>query len=224
LNHLSQTIQLLVNKTENIAIDSLSPQELAIHIENRSIPYDIILSDIDMGVYNGIDFANKINHIAPACIIIFISNYLNYATDVYEVSHVYFVLKSEVDEKLTKALEKAFQVYNERITKNLLIRFQNTEYRIPFADITYLEALGRYLYIHDSKQSYKSIQSLKSIVAELSPSFSRCHNSYLVHMKFIHSINRTSCVLTTGESIPISQTYSKKFQSDYVTYVSRELL
>jgi DNA-binding LytR/AlgR family response regulator len=177
-----------------------------------------------MGIYNGIDFANKINQIAPACIIIFISNYLNYATDVYEVSHVYFVLKSDANEKLPKALEKAFKVYNDRITKSLLIRFQNTEYRIFFADITYIEALGRYLYIHDSNQSYKCIQSMKHILTELSSSFTRCHNSYLVNMKYIHSINRTNCVLSNGVSIPISQTYSKKFQADYVNYVSRELL
>jgi two-component SAPR family response regulator len=63
-----------------------------------------------MGTYNGIDFASKINQIAPSCIIIFISNYLNYATEVYDVAHVYFILKSELNERLPRALEKAFRM------------------------------------------------------------------------------------------------------------------
>lgn len=221
---LNQSIQLLTSSTNNITIEMLTPENLAISIDKKSIPYDIILSDIDMGTYNGIDFASKINQIAPSCIIIFISNYLNYATEVYDVAHVYFILKSELNERLPKALEKAFAIHNERISKSILIRFQNTEYRIFLSDITYIEALGRYLYIHDSKQSYKCIQSLKNIMNELTHSFTRCHNSYLVNMKYIHSINRTSCILSDGVSIPISQTYSKSFQAAYVTYVSRELL
>lgn len=224
LKCLNQSIQLLTNSTNNITIETISPENLALSIDKEAIPYDILLSDIDMGTYNGIDFASKINHIAPSCIIIFISNYLNYATEVYDVAHVYFILKSELNERLPKALEKAFAIHNERKSKSMLIRFQNTEYRIILSDITYIEALGRYLYIHDSKQSYKCIQSLKGIMNELTYSFSRCHNSYLVNMKYIHSINRTSCILSDGESIPISQTYSKSFQADYVTYVSKELL
>lgn len=224
LNFLKEMTQSLTTSAVNLSVTTLSPEELAACIEYQSIPYDILISDIDMGTYNGIDFAGKINQIAPSCIILFISNYLNYATDVYDVTHVYFVLKSEVEQKLPRALEKAIALHNERISKSLLIRFQNTEYRIYLSDITYIEALGRYLYIHDTKQSYKCIQSLKSIMSELPGSFARSHNSYLVNMKCIHSINRTSCILSDGISIPISQTYSKAFQAAYVTYVSREFL
>ena len=224
LNYLKETILSLTTAADNLSVTALTPEELASGIEQQSVPYDILISDIDMGTYNGIDFADKINRLAPSCIIIFISNYLNYATDVYDVTHVYFVLKSEAEQKLPRALEKAIAIHNERVSKSLLIRFQNTEYRISLSDITYIEALGRYLYIHDTKQSYKCIQSLKNMISELPSSFARCHNSYLVNMGYIHSINRTNCILSDGISIPISQTYSKVFQATYVAYVSRELL
>ena len=224
LSFLNKTLEFLVTPANNIAIDLLTPEELALCIEKRNIPYDIIISDIDMGQYNGIEFGSRINNINPACIIIFISNYLNYATEVYDVSHIYFVLKTEIDTRLPKALEKAFSIHNDRIEKSLLVKFQNNEYRVSLASITYIEAMGRYLYIHDLKQSYKCIQSLKNIMNELSGSFARCHNSYLVNMQYIHSINRSSCVLNGGAVIPISQTYTKTFQAAYVAYVSRELL
>ncbi len=223
LNKLTQTIKLLINPSDRITVETLSPEALAAYIESGSVPYDILVSDIDMGPYNGIDFAGKINDIAPFCVIIFISNFLNYATQVYDVAHIYFVLKSEAEERLPKALEKAIAIHNDRIGRSILVRFQNTEYRLFQSDITYIEALGRYLFIHDLKQSYKYIQSLKSIMNDLSDSFARCHNSYLVNMKYIHSINRTNCVLSNGISLPISKTYYKAFQSAYVAYVSSEL-
>jgi DNA-binding LytR/AlgR family response regulator len=224
MNALNKAIQLLIQPANIITIDTLAPEQLADCIETRCIPYDILISDIDMGSYNGIDFASKINQIAPSCMIIFVSNYLNFATEVYDVNHVYFVLKSEADLRLPKALEKAFSLYNKRTEKSIHVKFQNTEYRIFLADITYLEAMGRYLYIHDSGHSYKCIHSLKSIMSELTLAFARCHNSYLVNMKYIHSINRTSCTLSDGTIIPISQTYAKAFQAAYINYVSKELL
>lgn len=224
LSYLNETLNALITPMKSVTVEALTPEEMAEYIDQNSIPYDILISDIDMGCYNGIDFASKINHINPACIIIFISNFLNYATEVYDVSHIYFILKSEIGERLPKALQKAISKYNERIEKSILVKFQSNEYRILLADITYVEALGRYLYIHDVRQSYKYIQSLKSIMSELSSSFARCHNSYLVNMKYIHSINRTSCVLCDGVVIPISQTYSKAFQAAYIAYVSKELL
>jgi DNA-binding LytR/AlgR family response regulator len=224
LSSLNRIIKALIKPDNSITVESLTPEELAACIESRCIPYDLLISDIDMGGYNGIDLASKINYITSSCMIIFISNFLNYATEVYDVNHVYFVLKSEADIRLPKALEKAISIYNERIDKSILVKFQNTEYRLSLADITYIEAMGRYLYIHNSSQSYKCIQSLKSILNELTGAFSRCHNSYLVNMKYIHSINRSGCALSDGTVIPISQTYAKSFQAAYIAYVSRELL
>jgi two-component system, LytTR family, response regulator LytT len=224
LNQLVSTLQSYISPSKDIIIEALTPEQLETSISNRCFSYDILISDIDMGNYNGIDFASKINDMSPNCIIIFISNYLNYATEVYDVAHIYFVLKSEAKERLPKALSKALALHNERVAKSILIRYQNTEYRIFLSEITHIEALGRYLYIHDTKGTYKCIQSLKSIMNELSSSFARCHNSYLVNMQYIHSINRSNCVLKNGITIPISQTYSRDFQAAYIAYVSRELL
>ncbi|MBP1757124.1 MAG: hypothetical protein H6Q59_3522 [Firmicutes bacterium] len=49
LNCLNQSIQFITNSTNNISIETLTPENLANSIDKNSIPYDILLSDIDMG-------------------------------------------------------------------------------------------------------------------------------------------------------------------------------
>jgi len=62
-------------------------------------PYSIVLTDIDLGsdAVNGISLAEKINHISPDTQIIFISQYLQYATAVYETEHAYFIHKQQME-------------------------------------------------------------------------------------------------------------------------------
>ena len=61
-------------------------------------PYSIILMDIDLGEnsINGITLADQINKLCPDSQIIFISQYLQYATAVYETEHVYFIHKLQM--------------------------------------------------------------------------------------------------------------------------------
>jgi DNA-binding LytR/AlgR family response regulator len=223
LEYLEQLLKTQYNDYDNITFNTLTPSELASLIKAESCPYDIILTDIDMGEFNGIDLAKKINKVNPSCIIIFISNYINYATEVYEATHIYFVIKSDVEKRLPKALEKAFSVLHSRHSKYYTFRFQNIDYKISLEDITHIEALGRYLYIHDNKNSYKCIKSLKTTLNDLSDDFVRCHNSYIVNMNYIQSISRTGCVLTNNMNLPISMTYWKSFQASYVKFVSKKL-
>jgi DNA-binding LytR/AlgR family response regulator len=224
LKHLNQVVCNLFFYEKDIEIEALNPNELSLHIATKTCSYDILITDIDMGSFNGIDFAKEINQINPSCIIIFISSYLNYATEVYDVGHIYFVLKAEAETRLPKALEKAYSVYHERKVHYLTFHYQNIEYRIAQNDITHIEALGRYLYIFVGNQSYKCINSLKAVSGLLTNTFIRCHNSFIVNAYYIRSISRTNCVLSTGVTIPISQTYSKEFQSLYTSYVSSRLI
>lgn len=214
--------QLLPNKSQ-IEVSSLLPNELQTNIQNLSRYYDILITDIDMGTLNGISLVKQINKINPSCIVIFISNFINYATYVYDVEHIYFVLKSEVDTRLPKALIKALSVYNKCQMEYLNINYQNTEYRIALSDIAYIESFGRYLHIHSSDNIYKCINSLKYIKTRLSERFAQCHKSYIVNLNYVYSVNRTNCTLVTKSSIPISYTFSKSFNEAYMSFVSNKI-
>lgn len=67
---------------------------------------DIRLGKINKEI-NGIDLAKKITIEAPFCQIIFLTGYVDFAPYVYEADHLYFVLKTQLDTMMPKALEKA---------------------------------------------------------------------------------------------------------------------
>ncbi len=223
LKSIHKKVEQILPDNRNIEIISVTPSKLHANIQNVICSYDILITDIDMGDLNGIDLAKKINNINPNCIIIFISNFINYATSVYDVEHLYFVLKSEADSSLPKALSKALNVYNSNQNSYLNFNYSNTDYRIALADISHVESLGRYIHIHSSGTCYKCIHSLKNISTKFSLSFVQCHKSYLVNLNYVHSINRTECILTNGTTIPISYTYSKLFHKAFVTFISNKM-
>lgn len=78
-----------MSQNRHIEFTNIDPEKLTVNTQNRKCPYDIFITDIDMGSLNGIDLVNEINQINPQCIIIFVSNYIHYATKVYDVEHIY---------------------------------------------------------------------------------------------------------------------------------------
>ncbi|HHV13654.1 MAG TPA: response regulator [Clostridiales bacterium] len=219
LKKLTLMVDDMTADYEDRSIEPVSPDKLLDEIKNRSFSYDVFITDIDLGNYTGIELVKEINDISSSCIIIFISNHINFATQVYDVRHIYFVLKSEAEVRLAKALEKAFSIYQEQRNSFLAISYQNKNHRIALADITYIEAFGRYLYIHTKEETYTCIKTLRDISMELSRVFVKCHKSFIINMDYVRSNDRGNCLLSSGEIIPISTTYNKAFQDSFRQYI-----
>ena len=222
LDFLYHMVNAFFTDRTDIFIYKITPDNLL--IERGEFSYDIFITDIDMGDINGIDLVKRINNYRPSCIIIFVSNYLNFATEVYEVSHIYFVLKTEAETYLPKALDKAVSAFFEQYKPSLSFSYQGIAYTLSYMDILYLEALGRYLFIHGLQHTYKCIKPLKTIASELNDAFVRCHHSYIVNLNYVRSISRNHCIITTDIDIPVSSTYLKTFQSAYRKYISKKLM
>lgn len=216
-----ETFMSFVHK--NITIISYSPDDLQGRINSKDCNFDLLITDIRMGEYNGINIANQINHMHTSCLIIFVSNYLSYATSVYDSNHIYFVLKSEIDSRLPKALEKAYSEYVKLQSNYINISYQNTNHRIALYHITYVESYGRYLHINTTDASHQYIDTLKNLSKNLFGDFIQIHKSYIINMNYISSLNRTNCILKCGTNLPISYTYSKKVLEAYITFVSNKI-
>ena len=52
-------------------------------LEYKGTPLDAVFLDIELGRENGIFVAKKLNKAWPSCQIIYMSNYLHYATEIY---------------------------------------------------------------------------------------------------------------------------------------------
>lgn len=108
---------------------------------------DIAFFDIDMKPYNGIDLARKLHNENPNAIIIFVTNYIEYAPAGYEVNAFRYLLKPEMDKNFERIFEDALEAYkkNHQIV-SFSIDAEHIE--VPVHNILYLESEQRIMQMH----------------------------------------------------------------------------
>ena len=102
-------IEKLEKKTEETQVSSRfygvsQPSQI-----DFSLPYDIALLDIDMGETNGIELARKLRAENENIVIIFITNFIQYAPEGFEVQAFRYLLKADLSAKLDSYFDSAVQ-------------------------------------------------------------------------------------------------------------------
>lgn len=121
-------------------------------ITSRNCPYDIVILDIELGnsSKSGIELAREINCLNPETQIIFVSQSLEYAPDVYACRHTYFISRDRISELMESALNISLE--------NLYTRSGSLD-----AEITD-EAFRRYYYTGNFPKLSKELR--ECVIAE----------------------------------------------------------
>lgn len=121
---------------------------------------DIAFFDIDMKPYNGIDLARKLHNENPNAIIIFVTNYIEYAPAGYEVNAFRYLLKPEMDKNFERIFEDALEAYkkNHQIV-SFSIDAEHIE--VPVHNILYLESEQRIMQIVKKIHPLKRASSIR---------------------------------------------------------------
>ena len=179
-------------------------------LKNNSV--DLIFLDIRMKKLTGIQFLESLKS-KPKVIIT--SAYDEYALKGYELDVSDYLLKPFSFDRFLKSVEK---VYNNLVTNNIEQKpdyiFVKTEYRIEkieLKNILYIQGMKDYLQIFTIDKKIMTLQSFKNLVQVLPDrEFVRVHNSYMVSISKIDSIERKR--IKIGDSlIPISDSYKDDF-------------
>ena len=179
-------------------------------IVSQNCPYDIIILDVDFGSSSGfgITLAREINYLNPMTQIIFVSQSLEYAPDVYAARHTYFISQNRIPELMGAALNTSLEnlsVYSEEDC--LYIKVRKSQYKIPQSKILYMERNIRETTIHTYTTEFRTSEKIDSILKRLPAHFVSCHRSYAVNLRMAVSIHRNSAVFSNGRVIPIGRTH-----------------
>ena len=176
---------------------------------------DIIFLDIDFNdkKYTGIDVARKIRKTRKSAIIIFLTNYIEYAPEGYEVQAFRYALKSEIDKKLPQYLQAAMnRLFAEK--EPFQINVSGESVTLYLEDILYIEARGHNAMIFtqktgknlDLKKEYKVYSSLSKLEQQLSErGFLRIQKSYIVNMRRLKLYRCNEALLDNGVTLPVSE-------------------
>ena len=125
---------------------------------------DMIFLDIDMGDVNGIALARQIRTIRKDAVLIFVTNYGEYAAEGYEVSAFRFLPKLQLAEKLPDYFRQALAACRSRTrTLNVLCDGEGTN--IVLDELVYVGTEERMLIFHRAEPAapLKSRMSLRTL-------------------------------------------------------------
>lgn len=183
--------------------------------------YDIALLDIDMGDFSGIDLARRLRKEKPGIVIIFLTNFIQYAPEGFEVQAFRYLLKSDMQERLVSYFEDAVR---EVVRKKQIITISvNSELiDIPVNHILYLESNLRIIImhlIHDERKEYRFYGNMTDLSEKLEDlGFLRIQKSFLVNMEYIEQMQYEKVSLSGGIVLPSSAKNHKELKQHYLKW------
>ena len=187
-------------------------------------PIDAAFVDIVLDQENGVDLGAKLNSLWPDCRIVYCTDYIDYAMDVYETRHTYFLVKSQLDLRLDLIMKKLTLEQKEMKQEIFFHVIKGEMTRFLLRDIYLLERKDRVTLVKTVHGSYKIREKIADILPCLPPViFTRCHNSFIVNCSFVDQKNRASYELKDGNIIPISRRYAADTKKDYLTWCARQM-
>lgn len=192
-------------------------------LEYEGIPLDAVFLDIELGRQNGILIAKKLNKIRPNCLIIYMSNYLHYATEIYNTEHIWFVVKKHFKDKVGEILNRILHELENKSTRIILKTMKNDLISIVPSDICYMEKEKRGTKIVTVWSVYYVKERLSDIIPQLSElDFSQCHSSCVVNFRYVKELQKDVYILY-GESekeeiVQISRRYVQKTREDFLKW------
>lgn len=188
----------------------------------RNNAIDLLFLDVQMPELTGISLL-KVLQKRP--LVILTTAYSDYALEGYELDIVDYLLKPITFERFLRAVDKASQRLEPRISTPPSIRSQTALeqpfvfvkdgtklVKVIFDDILYVEGLKDYVTIHMKNQKVISLQRLKTLEDELpSDRFIRIHNSFIVALQAIDAVHKNN-VQIRNAMLPIGETYKKSFR------------
>lgn len=191
---------------------------------------DVFFLDIDFADmrYNGIDIAKRIRRIRKDSIIVFVTNFIEYAPEGYEVQAFRYLLKRKIDSTLEQCL---LQTIDKLQTEQETIQISTSgeTRKFPLSDVLYIESQAHLAVMHVQKaghhsvKTYKFYSSLSSLEDQLShQGFLRIQKSYLVNMRHLQKYQCTQAILDNGTILPVSEKIYSEQKQKYLLWKGRQ--
>ncbi len=165
--------------------------------------YDILLLDVEMKNITGIELAKRIRRDNNRAEIIFITSHFEFVGEGYEVDALHYLIKPISSDKLTQVLTKASEKLSVE-PPSVIISCEGETVKLYESDILYAESFLHYIVIHTKDKEYKIKENISVFENKVSDDFYRIHRSYLVSLKHITRISRTSVNIGSTE-LPLSR-------------------
>lgn len=205
---IEHTIDLFLSGTELLKSDSC---------------FDIVFLDIKMSPISGLETASLLRKKHPDFILIFITSYEEYIYEAFDVEAFNYILKPVDESRISAVLQHAVAKLDSNTESYIIISKNRQVIKVDLMQVIYFEVLGRIINIHFVDhviEFYERISSLEHKIPQ--SSFFRCHNSYIINMKYITRFTKNEVIMDNLDVVPISKRRYDEFSKAVLNYMKKE--
>lgn len=188
---------------------------------------DVLFLDIQIpGEMSGMQLAKTIREIDDHVIIVFVTNFSEYACEGYCVNALRYIQKPIHEEPVFECLDIAYHQWEFAQAESIVIETKKQTLVLPYRDILFIEAYAHYLTINRASQQPIQIRGRIADICRMLPQevFIRCHRGFVVNLCYARSISKSCIILVGNHSIPIGEKYMQSAFEKFRQYYQGVLL
>ncbi len=183
--------------------------------------FDIVFLDVEMPLLDGIAVGKYVNSVSPHTVIVFVTNYPQYAIDAYDCCAFHYLLKTVDEKRFVEVLKRARSRYDAQ-NKKYTAETKNGFISLPISDIYYIESFYKHLYINTENEQHIAKGTVKSAIGELEEyGFCRIHQGYIVNFSKVREIQGSEVIFDNGKKVMISVRKKSEVLKAYAEYIER---
>ena len=137
----------------------------------------------------------------------------------YSVQPVHFLLKPISKTELAEAL--AADLRMKKRSERAVLKSGSKLVTLPIETFIYAESYDHNVLVHTADGVKIFRTSLTDMKCRTEGCHvCRCHNSYIVNMRFISEITKHSIILKTGVRLPVCRKYGSLLQASFTRYIN----
>lgn len=210
----NQIIEWVKRQSLEVSIREFSSAESFLFAYAAEKEFDVLFLDIEMGKMSGVELAKKIRDQNQSIQIVFITGYMEYISEGYDVEALHYLLKPVKREKLEEVLCRAVERIGMQ-ERALLLQSAGETVRMPLYEIRFMEVQKNYVTIH-GMEDYSIKRTLREMQKELDGRFFQTHRSYIVNLGFVKKITKNDVVLKDGTVIPLARGLYDKINQAFI--------
>lgn len=221
LDTLEEKIETYLSKDSNLKFQILRFLDVESLLEKDISEIDIIFMGIQLQTMTGIDAATILRQRSERFVLIFVSNFVEYAPLGYQVSALRYIIKDQLEHFFAEAMAAALSELELHSNKINLKFIGCAEKEISTDKIIYIESNLHKVHFRltNSDHSLYLYDTLNQMQHKLAQDhFIRIHQSYLVNLKHLIEVKNYKATLTQGIELPISQRLFSKVKQQLLVY------
>ncbi len=167
--------------------------------------FNLFFLDVELPVHSGLEVAREIRKYYLEPVIVYITDYVEYSIEAYEVNAFRYIPKRLLRVKLIEALEHIIPKL-AAVKQSTYVITHYLDMEILYHDeIFYLKKEGKYVVITHKRGESRVRKALQEVLEELSSNcFLEIGKGCAVNIRHVMSIEHREIVLRNGIRIPVS--------------------